>query len=420
MNTLRIAVVALVTLVVSGCTSYCETVAKRRAKLERSEAKSPQPHARVVTSLATLNELIDQTVLQWPRTPLSLASFEIDRKVDVGVIALRLSPARPGYIGFDILVGLYNGSEAPLMAFDLQGELQPQFQRDGQKSFMVIGLDGNALASLKPKLGPDAKAKFATFLRRHLPAEVGKVPAPVFEELVDQALGRVVKASYEVLQRALLKRIDEFTRIRIALPPLPIDHVVWDTTGGARPMLSIDLFTTLPVRRGLSEAHPSPPDDGQLAVRISASTAVEISNWGIANGHLPQHYSRSLKPKKNGAYRPVFDWVGGDRPLVVHLFSHQDNCSYLQVVLDPLVYLADDKLSVAAKHREVMETIGSWPLKLGVWLKNLLWSTVSDTKRYLAQAELSIGGQRVEASLTGMRLDSDELHATVEVSITKL
>jgi hypothetical protein len=222
--------------------------------------------------------------------------------------------------------------------------------------------------------------------------------------------------AYHVLQASLLRRLGELTQLRIRLPELPIAQVAVHAGDGSAPAaqaLTVDVMTSLPVRAGLvpRAAQTAPPSTDDIEVRVSASTAVELANWGIAHGRLPQHYSRSLKPEPNGAFSPRLDYIAGDqRPFKVHVFE-AGGCSYYEVGLMVALSIVGDQLVVQSQHAiEAHETLPL--LEFAMWVHELIKGGLTETHRAAANIAITAGGRTWTVRATSVDLVGDELRST--------
>jgi len=238
-----------------------------------------------------------------------------------------------------------------------------------------------------------------------------RLPRAMLDRAAQQLGGYLTGEAYQLLRTTLLRRLGELTRLRLRLPALPIAKTRLRSSADA---LTVELTTDLPVRGGLA-ARTVASDD--VTVRISASTAAELANWSIAHGHLPERYTRDLDPRPDGAYRPIFDYVAGDRrPAKLHVFQERGGCSYFGVGLRFQIRIADDKLEVEALDRLVEAADASAPLEAGLWLKQLIQGPVDRSYRAAAHTQLAAGGRWFATRVTRAAVVGDELEMALELT----
>jgi hypothetical protein len=416
-----VVVVALV-LATAGCGSRCAEIAARKHALLERAAGAAGPHAQVRISFARANQLIAALVHDHPiRVPIELPSlgpFALPvRALTALARDVELRPAPPDRVRFAVRVEIRD-VEQPVTTLAIEVEVTPELVRAGDASELVAGFGPESLRSVKPELGEATGHALVDTVARWLPPSIrDRLPRTVLDRAAEQLGAYLTGEAYQLLRTTLLQRLGELTRVRLRLPALPIAKTAISSTADA---MTIDLTTDLPVRRGLA-AH-APASDG-LTVRIAASTAAELANWSIARGWLPQHYTRELAPRTDGAYRPIFDYVAEDarRPAKLHIFQDRGGCSYFQVGLRLAVQIVDDKLEVTTLDRFVESASASAPLELGLWLKQLIQGSVDRSYRAAAHTRLTIGGRQLVSRVTRAAVVGDdlalELAATPHVAV---
>jgi hypothetical protein len=210
-----------------------------------------------------------------------------------------------------------------------------------------------------------------------------------------------------------LPRLRERTRIEVELPDVPIARTELSTSPTA---LSIDVFTTLKVREGVVEA---PPETDAIGIQVAAGTAIEAANWGIANGALPGRYTRSLKPAKDGAYVPHFEWRAEDpdRPLVVHMFKVHGGCAHFIVGVKPRVEVQGGQVRAWTENRKLEHADAPLAFELLARTKGLVERSTSPKKKGPGSLHVTVGGREVTSRVVRAEVHGNELRVAVALSV---
>jgi len=401
----------------TGCGANCAEIAARRRALTERAATAAGPHARVRLPFAHANRLIADLV----RDPALRVPLGAPGSARLGPLTLpvpeltavvrrvELQPAPDGQLRFAIDVELDDAGQ-PVTALTAVTDVRPELVRADGGSELVAGVSADSLRGVRLHLrDQDGRALADAVVRWLPPALRGALPRTVLDAAAAKLAEYLADQAYEALRTRLLGRLGELTRLRIRLPALPIAQAQLSSTPDA---LTVDLTTDLPVRSGLATAAPA---SGDVVVQISESTAAELTNWSIARGHLPQHYTRGLEPRADGDYRPYFDYVAADhrRPVKIHVFEDRGGCSYFEVGLRFELGLAGDQLAVAVHDRFVEAADASTALEVALWLKQLVQGSIDGTYRAAARTELTIGGRRFAARVLGAAVTGDDLAFTL-------
>lgn len=405
-----------------GCAGPCQEIANRRAALAR-RAPVAAPHGRLEIPLGRANQLLAESLAGAPleadigpellpiRLPISLPSLR------ARVEEVRLVPAPAEHVGFAARIGILDAS-SEVVSLDVRAEVRPRIERRGASAALVVALDADSLVAVTPVLGPDSRRRLADALGRWMPESLRRrIPRLVLERAAGELASRLTGTAYRGLRASLLSRLGEVTRLRIGLPEVPIERVGVRSTPGPAAALAIDLFTGLPVRGGLAPDRRGAPGD-EIRLRLAGSAVAEIANWAIEQRRLPRHYTRTLKPRPDGEFRPVFDWVGSGspRPLVLHVFQERGGCSYLAVGVRPEIAVVGGSLVATLRDREVQETLGPVTLQIGVWLKSLVSRAADTTRRLSARTLIEVGGRRFDTRVNRAALEGDQLVLELIVS----
>jgi hypothetical protein len=406
--------IAVLAGLAGGCGANCAEIGARKRALSERTGAAAGPHARVHVPFARANQLLAELVrdgalrvpLQVPALgPLTLAVPELTAVVR----GVELRPAAADQLRFAIEIEI-DDADQPVTTLTAVVDVRPQLVRTAEGSELVAGVGSENLRSIDLQLrDQDGHALVDAVARWLPPALRSSVPRAVLDGAARKLAEYLTGRAYDALRARLLGRLGEITQLRIRLPALPIAATQVSSTPDA---LTVDLTTDLPVRRGLAAAPPTSPD---MVVQLSESTAAELTNWSIAQGHLPQSYTRGLEPRAGGDYRPHFDYVAEDRrrPVKIHVFQERNGCSYFQVGLRFDIGLVGDQLEVAVHDRLVEASDASTALEVGLWLKQLIQGSVDRSYRAAARTELTIGGHRFAARMLGAAATGDDLAFTL-------
>ena len=413
----RVIVLCWLALAAGGCGGRCAEIAAQEHALLARAAVAPGPHAQVRIPLARANELLAALIRERPirvAVPLPrLGPFSLPIRELTAVtrdVVLRGAPADRARFG--IRIELDDGL-LTVTTLALEVEVTPRLVRSADAAELIVGFGPDSVVAVTPELGPDAGQALLDAVRRWLPAVGDHVPRVVLDRAAAQLASYLTGEAYQVLRTTLLRRLGELTTLRVRLPALPIARTAIRTTAEA---MTIDVTTDLPVRRGLAM-------DGagdEVTVRISASTAAELANWGIAHGHLPARYTRELEPRADGEYRPIFDYVDGDRrPAKLHIFQQRGGCSYFQVGLRFQIAVMGNKLEVTTMDRLVESARASAPLEVGLWLKQLLQGPIDSSYRAAAHTELTIGDRHLVTRVVRAAVVGDDVEVGLQLAPTR-
>jgi hypothetical protein len=410
-----VAALALVVLATSGCGSRCaEIAARQRQLLGRRPAAGP--HVEVLVPLERANAVIANVLRDEPvEVPIAVPELG-PLKLPVSKLTavarqVRLRPAPAGRVRVAMRVDVRAGRDR-LVTLSLRGQVAPRLVRGGGSARVEIALRPRDLIAVRPELDDRDRRRLADAVARLLPrALASRLPRPVLERAAGDLAEYLTGSAYAALRRTLLVRVGELTRIQVRLPELPVADARLRTVREPVEALLVELTTDLPVRRGLrARIDRAAPVDGVARVRLSASAVAEIGNWAIARGHLPGRYSRSLAPRRDGEYRPVFDWRGtSPRPLAVHVFQQRGGCSHFVVGVRPEIGLDGQKLRVTVRDRRIESAAGPPWIELAAWLKQLLSRSVDRSRRIAASTRFTVGGRRFATRVTRASLRGGEL-----------
>lgn len=401
----------------TGCGSRCKEVANARAALAAHVgADGRLADVRVTVPLERANELFAASLKQQPlNVALSvpdLGPVQIELPAfSATVTEVRVQPAAQGKIRFATAIEMRDAT-AEVATMRLTVEVTPTLERTGDGAQLTIGFGPENLVAVKPELGAEAKAGLGAAVERWLPEKAkGKVPRALLNMAAGKLAEQLTGGTYELLQRTLLVKLGELTRLRLRLPDVPVKQTVIRST---EKLLVVEVLTDLRVRAGLA----APTDDAtDVRVEMSGSAVAELANWAIDEGHAPRWYDRSLKPTEKGEFRPRFDYVAADRahPFKVYLFQERGGCSYFRVGAQATLAMKGDKLVATVTDRELEAKAANPVIEVAAAVKYFLVGSLDRSKQIAAHTRLAVGGRTLETRLTGAEIARDEVQFTLHV-----
>lgn len=409
-----------VAVAVAACAPPCKQIKARRLALHNIKADTKRPHAQVIIPFARLNGLLAQALRPLPSLELNpqLALVSAMVGITVETRSVRVIAARPGYVGVRVGLG-FAGEASPLTSITVDVEVKPAIVRRGRRVQLAIGFGADTLRDVKPRFDPKLVSRLAAYLENRLPGGLGhRLPGPMRRLAAAKLLTFLSEQGFALIRSQLLDRIGQLSRTLIDLPELPITRVQASSVDYPQKALRLDVFTSLPVSRGLGQPSHSDAIKGSARLRVALPAVAQITNWAIESGRLPGRYGDDLKPKRDGAYTPRLQWRSGHkRPLVVHVFRESGECSYVRAGLKPLVKLENGRFVASYTDRQYEVVKGNLLIKLGLWLKRWLawWSYKS--KKVAAKASVSVGGKAVRGEVTRLRLRGNQVSADIALRI---
>ncbi len=298
---------------------------------------------------------------------------------------------------------------------------------------------------VRPSLPPGAQEALIGAVKRWLPRKVRDFYPDAFYPPMAERFGKhLVNATYQRLHQGLLSRLSKLTSFHLELPQLPVADaklrtVEWAVAAPASPAsatrstasgsvspsasLVVELFTTLPVRRGLAPLRPSDPATalalaGDFAIQLSPSATAELANWSIARGLAPRWYTRGLSPNPAGELRPRFDHLADDpaHPFQIYAFQERGGCSYFRVGVRAAVAMDGEQLQTTILDRSLEAARASPLLEVAGWVKYALFGSVDQSRRLAAATRLTLGERVFDAAVTGASLAPDELRFSLKLA----
>ncbi len=416
---------ALIALAVAGhlgCGGPCQRVAHARDVAMARPAPATGPHLRLRLPFAVANALIADVLAGLPPVPVTLGRLGPLATVigDLTAVprAVTLGPAGPGLVHVELAVELRD-RDGVLLTLATAADLDPTIDRTGDEVAITIGLTPARIDRLELDLGDDIARALGGVLAARLPAAArARVPRFVIDQVAAAATEEIASGTWLLLRHTLLPRLGELTRIRIALPPIPVASIALTSTtatAAAPAELDLAIVTSLPVRAAVADPGPPLAADA-IELAVSGSAIAELGNWAIASGHAPARYQRSLKPAPDGEYVPRLDWRDGHaRPLLVHVDRVAGGCEWFTVGVTPTLAVRGERIVAGARTRTFERVLGPAYLHVAAWLKQLLQGAVS--RKVAAAATVTVGGRQVNARLRAVDLDGAGVRAAAALTL---
>jgi hypothetical protein len=220
------------------------------------------------------------------------------------------------------------------------------------------------------------------------------------------------------LLRGRLSKMKEITRLRLRLHGLPVARLGLVSLGGAKDgALRVQVGTSLPVARGLRLSGAPGPAPGGARAFIAAEAAVELGNWAMAHGHLPNRLSRDLELGKEGELELALRWLPGQRPMKVHVWKSASPCAHARLGASPAISLKEGKLEIGVEDARLEELEGATVVKIKAWYESLWYKTYSFTRSVASRTDVALAGRKLQIAVDRARLDGDTL--VLELRLTE-
>jgi len=406
-------------LLASACGPPCQSIVAKRASLKRPKPDTTRPHAQLIVPFDKLNVLLTRGLQPVPSLKLNPAVSLLGMLTGITLEArsIRVVPARKGYVGIQVHLA-FAGDASPVTSMTVDIEVKPTIVRDKHRVQLALGFGADTLRQVRPRFAKGVRARVTSAIERRLPSVMrNRVPKIVLVAAAGKVLAFLSQQGFALIRSQLLDRVGQLTRTLVSLPELPITEVRTSSVNYPTPSLRFDIYTSLPVVRGLDTGKRSKPVRGTLRVRVANSTIAQAANWALETGRLPKRYGDNLQPDKEGQFRPVLQWrTGNNRPLAVHVFRTKGECMYVRAGVQPTLKLQKGEFVASYEDRKYEQVEGNLLVKFGVWLKRWLAWFGYKSKKVAAKTAVTVGGKKVQAQVTGARLGDNELR--VDVALT--
>lgn len=423
-RTIPISILLLLIASAWSCGPSCKQVRQEQAKLSAERPKTELPHAVLTLSRVKSNQIIEQQVAELsPFTlpgPVALAAALLSLPtLSANVVSVRLVPTTKGHLAIAVEVDLQVDDQR-FASVEFEVKAKPTIaksKKPGHQQSLRFDFEGDSIVTLQAHLGHMPRELLGQLLHDHLPESIrAKIPRLATTMAAARLSEWITKEGFEQIRDLALRHIGPVTKLSFALANVPIERVAVRTDNPA--YVQLELYTDLPVRHGLRPDSASVPTRSELmSVSISGSAAAELANWAIRTGHAPERYNRSLEPRADGLYRPVFDWIESPRPLQVHLFRGGKHCAHIHASATPILKLKNGKIDAGANNRKGESYVGPIHLRTGLWVKGLWWRFFDGTKKVTSALEMTLGNRVLHTELTSVQVNQKRLSVGLEVTV---
>ena len=131
------------------------------------------------------------------------------------------------------------------------------------------------------------------------------------------------------------------------------------------------------------------------------------------SGKIPSRYDQKGRPAADGTFSAGLSWQGRKRPLKVNLWSQpSDNpfeCLYVRAGAEPRLELKKKRLKIGFRQGKIESLVGPPLVNEVADILGISERAFSYSKGVAVKQKLAIGGQRLTATLDGVRLKSSVL-----------
>ncbi len=400
-----------------ACGTTCaQIVAERDAFASRSTG-ADSPHAEVALPYALVDRLLSAHIRELPAvavTPPGVSALlqRVVPPLTLSARELMLRPAPDGLIGFRLVAALRAGG-APLLDVHVDTRVRPWL--DPQTGRLRCTLRGRDLRDVRLELGREAASRLAEAVLRLVPEPArGLLPRRELAAFAGSAVAFVSEQGHRLLRDTLYVRLGEIAHFEVALPGLPVARLGFRSAGrGGDGTLLVDVFTNLPVQRGLRASRvgrPALPERPErVRVRLAGSTVAALGNWTIARNPEWRRFNRRGEPRPDGEFEAALDWQAGARPLRVHLWRTAEPCLSVLLAGTPRIALVGPTLDLAFADGRIERVRGPALVEVGAWFAGLWGEALRYSQRVAGDLRFAAAGADYRASVAAVAVQDDEL-----------
>lgn len=417
---------AVVSVVASGCGTPCEEIARhRQAFLGRSAEPTVEPHLVAAVPLAVVNRMIEPRVRELEpqrlEVPLSgILSGVLGGMLDGLVLQPRqvqVVPASRGQVGVVVLLDVMQRSET-YFTLRVAGEVAPRLDPEAHR--VEVELRADDFRSMEPELSAGAVDRLGQVLHRQLPAMARMLlPPQAIGEAARFVTTFVLSNAYPVLRDALFAGLGPVARFSIALPDLPIERIAFSTNEADGGQLVLAAHTSFPVTAGLGSEPVLEGGGGQgIDILIAGPVVAELANWAMQQGRLPRRFDDHGRPQDDGPYQVALSWSADAeerRPLRVHVWRLEPRCLRAVIAARPELRLQAGELVLEVQDRRVAELEGPPLAEVARWFAPLWLRALSSTQTAASTFALEAGGRSLSAHVTDVAISGSAVRLRVDL-----
>lgn len=395
-----------------GCGSCPAVQEQRTAFAVRDSAnKRSGPHMRVEISTETINQRLNRQLGRIAQKDLTISGLgDLSRyagRYNLRLRRLALQIDKTDAASLQIEVGLNKGDKE-IVDFYLKAaapvELNTQHNR------VRIRFRADMFERVEVRLSEQAAERFAAHLRSTIPRSARYlIPRQELSRLAKRSLALLSQRLYRDIRQSLLEPIGQIASVTFTLPDVPIDSIGIVTVDNA---IAIEVRTSLNAH-GLPPLRKTSIGSNQVRLTMSMDTLVELGNWGMYNGRLPNRYNLKGEATAQGNFSAGLGWQGEQRPLKVNLWSqpsdHPLECLYVRAAAEPRLDLKSGKLKVGFRNGQIEALVGPPLVKEVADVLGISNRVFAYSKGVATKQSLKIGRDDVNVHLESVRLRSSVL-----------
>lgn len=404
-----------------GCGTSCPEIVSHREAFSRSLSEPDRvergPDLLLSVPWPQVDRLLEEHALRAARE-VELAPEVLGSALSLSarIIGLRAHPATPdtsasGKIGLTLELALER-KKTRVLVLELLTALTPEWlpaSTPGAAPGIRLALFPEALSEVKPRTTPEGRAMLSRWLERELPPAMRALGGKdVVDALADELLGWASAEVWPLMRRALPDGEPLFSTV-LALPELNRIGARALTTEATASALTFGITTGVrapPLSKGRRSAK-------RLTLTMTGPTATALISQAMDRGDVPGRFSGKGDPDPKGPWEARVGWIGGSRPLHLHLWRVEGGCQRVEVGAQISLAVDGEELAVDVREGKLMTLAGPPFAEAFAWLETLFGEALAFSFRTGALVKLD------EASGYSLRLVSaridDELVLELEL-----
>lgn len=358
----------------SGCGTSCPEIVAHREAFSRG-LSDPGPaergaDLRVSMPWSQVDLLLEEHALRSAReVELAPSALGAALSVSARIVGLRAHPApTPDKVGLTLEVALER-NRTRILVLELVTALAPEWvpARPPEAPGIRLALPPEALTGVKTRTTPEGRAMLSRWLERELPPAMKALGGHgVVDALADEILGWASAEVWPLLRAALPDGEALFSTV-LALPELSRLGVRALTTEATASALVFGITTGVRAP-ALGRERPNPK---RLSVTMTGPTATALISQAMDRGDVPGRFSSEGKPDASGPWEARVGWIGGSRPLHLHLWRVKGGCQRVEVGAQISLLVEGEEFAVDVREGRLMTLAGPPFAEAFAWLETL-------------------------------------------------